>query len=332
MNTPAVATTLVEVTEKLPIQPPARIFFKNEYQQPSGSFKLRGIGNLVGHSITEARELGKMEVEVFSSSGGNAGLAAAYASRHYGVPCTVVLPTTSKPEVIEKLKELGARVEVHGAHWGEADSYLKNHLIKATPSSTYPVYCHPFDDPIVWQGHATMIDEIVEQLDQDKSRIKGVVCSVGGGGLYNGIVEGLKRHDLHFPVLALETKQAPTFHKSVEADKIVHLDNITTLATSLASPYLSEKSLQNFKTHPTSLLLLDDKDALQGTLDLYDNFGILVEPACGLTASLAFSCQDQLTNQFGDLSRDQIIVFIICGGSATNLDTLEEYRRLVNMT
>lgn len=325
MDLPFIHTSLVEVTDKLS-DPPARIFFKNEYLQPSGSFKLRGLGNLVGHSITEATKLGKTGVEVFSSSGGNAGLAAAYASKHYGVPCTVVLPTISKPVVVDMLKELGAEVVVHGAHWGEADSFLRDVVIKSVPSSTYPVYCHPFDDPIVWQGHSTMIDEIVQELDT--SKIKGIVCSVGGGGLYNGIIEGLQRHGLEIPVVAIETSQAPTFHESHKAGKIVHLESVSTLASSLGSPYLSQKSLQNSQEHPTSLLLLDDKDALQGTIDLYDNFGILVEPACGVTVSLGFRYQNELTNHLGPLSSDDIVVLIVCGGLATDLDALEQYRTL----
>ncbi|CAL1198829.1 unnamed protein product [Candida parapsilosis] len=69
-------------------------------------FQATGIGNLVATRIQEAEELGK-KIIVFSSSGGNAGLAAAYAAKYYKVECTVVLPEVTKPEVVDKLKGLG---------------------------------------------------------------------------------------------------------------------------------------------------------------------------------------------------------------------------------
>lgn len=106
MNLPSVKTSFVEATNQLN-NPPCRIFFKNELEQPSGSFKLRGIGNLVATRIQEAEELGKNKIIVFSSSGGNAGLAAAYAAKYYKVECTVVLPEVTKPEVVDKLRGLG---------------------------------------------------------------------------------------------------------------------------------------------------------------------------------------------------------------------------------
>ena len=85
---PSIDTSLIEVTDKLPNKPPCRIFIKNQYEQPSGSFKLRGMGHLVAKSIERAHELKKENVETFASSGGNAGLAAAYTSRHYNSSCS----------------------------------------------------------------------------------------------------------------------------------------------------------------------------------------------------------------------------------------------------
>ncbi|EGW31741.1 uncharacterized protein SPAPADRAFT_62338 [Spathaspora passalidarum NRRL Y-27907] len=325
---PSIKTTLVEVTDKLQ-DPPCRIFFKNEYEQPSGSFKLRGMGHLIHESISQAKAQGKSNVRVFSSSGGNAGLAAAYSAKYYGLPCTVVLPDTSKANVIAKLQSFGAEVIIHGKHWGEADSYLKE-LVAGLDDSEYPVYCHPFDNALLWQGHGNFIDELTEQLSaEDLAKVKGVVCSVGGGGLYNGVVEGLKRNPAlcKVPILAIETKQAPTFNEAIKQGKVVHLSQVNTLATSLASPYLSEKSLENHSSHKTHVVEIEDLDAVQGVLDMYDLFGLMVEPACGASVSVAFKRQDLLKSF--DVKSDDIVVVIACGGSGVTEEILQQYRSLV---
>ena len=325
MNLPSIKTSFVEVTNQLD-NPPCRIFFKNELEQPSGSFKLRGIGYLVAKRIQEAKALGKKKIIVFSSSGGNAGLAAAYAARYYDVECTVVLPEATKPEVVEKLHGLGANTLLHGAHWGEADAYLRDVVIKSVKDDEYPVYCHPFDDPVVWEGHSEIINEILkEQQLPSFDKVRGVVCSVGGGGLYNGIVEGVRPYGI--PVLAMETAQAPTFNETVKADKLIHLETVKTIASSLGSPYLSSKSFENYKLHATHLGLIDDLDAVQGSIDLYDKFNYLVEPACGASVATVFRKQDLLKN-FGELKPDDIVIIIVCGGAGINEDLIEQYRTL----
>ncbi|ODV79298.1 tryptophan synthase beta subunit-like PLP-dependent enzyme [Suhomyces tanzawaensis NRRL Y-17324] len=309
-----------------------KILFKNESEQPSGSFKLRGLGHLIGHLIHQAQTLGKTNVAIFSSSGGNAGLAAAFSSKHYGLKCTVVLPTISKKIVISQLEALGATVIVHGAHWGEADEYLRTTVIGSLDDSIYPVYCHPFDDPIIWDGHAQLVDELLQQLenaDTTADNIKGVVCSVGGGGLYNGVVEGLQRNGLSVPVLAVETTQTNCFSSALDAGKVVRLANIKTLATSLGSPYISQKSLDNHASYPTTVKVIDDLDAVQGVIDHFDHTGSLVEPACGATMAFAYGKVDQLEKVFGKLTQDDVIVFVVCGGTGVDQSILEEYRKLV---
>ena len=276
--------------------------------------------------IQEAKALGKKKIIVFSSSGGNAGLAAAYAARYYDVECTVVLPEATKPEVVEKLHGLGANTLLHGAHWGEADAYLRDVVIKSVKDDEYPVYCHPFDDPVVWEGHSEIINEILkEQQLPSFDKVRGVVCSVGGGGLYNGIVEGVRPYGI--PVLAMETAQAPTFNETVKADKLIHLETVKTIASSLGSPYLSSKSFENYKLHATHLGLIDDLDAVQGSIDLYDKFNYLVEPACGASVATIFRKQE-LLKKFGELKPDDIVIIIVCGGAGINEDLIEQYRTL----
>lgn len=127
----------------------------------------------------------------------------------------------------------------------------------------------------------------------------------------------------------METAQAPTFHETVEADKITHLKTVKTIASSLGSPYLSAKSFENYKSHPTHLGLIDDLDAVQGSIDLFEKFNYLVEPACGASVATVFKKQ-ALLQKFGDLKPDDIIIIVVCGGAGVNEKIIERYRKLVS--
>lgn len=331
MVAPAVNTSLLDVSDKF--KGPCRFLFKQELEQPSGSFKLRGMSKVVADSVSKAQKQGKLDVHVYTSSGGNAGIAAAVASKHNQVPCTVVLPKTSKQAALDVLLSLGAEVVVYGAHWGEADTYLKDNVMAAAQRKNPDIlalYCHPFDNETLWDGHGDIVDDLVSQLKEmniPNLKLKGIVCSCGGGGLYNGIVTGLRRNQLSTSILVLETKQTPAFYESVSADKPITLPKVETLTTSLGAPYISAKTWEYYKTHPTFVELLDDLDAVLGTVDYYDQFGDLVEPACGVTFAVANKHQN-LLERFGSLEKDDVVVFVICGGSSVSLETLESYRAM----
>lgn len=329
LKEPQIRTSLINETEKISSHHPAKCqyYFKYESEQPSGSFKLRGIGHFIGNQIDKSRKEGFQDVHVFSSSGGNAGLAAAFASKYYNVPCTVVLPKLSyKPSVAAKLESYGATVLIKGEHWGEANAFLQTYATEDKSKGQYPILCHPFDHPLIWEGHSTMIDEIVQELGSGKlAKLKGIVCSVGGGGLYCGIVEGLKRNNLNnVTVLAVETKPAPTFSKAIEANNVVTLESVKTIATSLASPHIASEALKNYNSHPTKVELMDDSDAVKGTIDYYETFNKVTEPACGVTIATALSRSDLLEQHFGQLESDDIVVFVVCGGSVYTEDDVKD--------
>lgn len=332
---PFIETSLVDVTTLLPSAPPCRIFFKNEYEQPSASFKLRGISNLIRKEIIRIRKSQKnANICVFASSGGNAGLAAAYLARYYGVRCTVFLPIQSKKHIVKKLQEYGAHTVLRGHDIGEADKELRTYM-KTFDTSIAPIYCHPFDNRLIWEGHSSMIDEIMQQLNASQvKKVKGVVCSVGGGGLYNGLVEGFiknKKEDVGF--LLVETKQAPTLTESIRAGKQIHLKLVNSIATSLACSYMSEQSLMNLHNpkFPAHVDLIDDSDSIQGLLDFYDATGKVVEPACGAALSTVFHRSHVLKKAFPSLQKDDVIVVIVCGGLCTEVNDLQNLKSYVNL-
>jgi L-serine/L-threonine ammonia-lyase len=245
-----VETALVE-SRPLSFIAERSVWLKLEALQPPGSFKIRGIG----HACEAYRAQGARRF--VSSSGGNAGLAVAYAGRRLGVPVTVVVPETTTERAKELLRQETAEVIVHGPSWQEANS-LALSLVGETDA-----FLHPFDDPLLWQGHATLVDEVF------RSGLKpgAVVLSVGGGGLLVGVIEGLHRHGLRdVPVFAVETEGAASFHAAVKAGRTVELERITSIATSLGAKRVCEKALQCAKKHPVRSVLVSDRSALSACL------------------------------------------------------------------
>ncbi|TDA49312.1 pyridoxal-phosphate dependent enzyme, partial [Burkholderia pyrrocinia] len=101
----------------------------------------------------------------------------------------------------------------------------------------HDAFVHPFDDPVLWQGHATMIDEMAaDEMAAVGPKPDAVVLAVGGGGLLCGVLEGLARNGWHdVPVVAAETEGADCYARSVAQGRPVELPEITSIATSLGA-------------------------------------------------------------------------------------------------
>jgi L-serine/L-threonine ammonia-lyase len=276
--------------------------------QPSGSFKIRGIG----HACTVYRSQGARRF--VSSSGGNAGLAVAYAGRRLGVPVTVVVPETTTERARELLRDEDAEVVVHGNSWQEANQFTQT-LLGPTDA-----FLHPFDDPLLWHGHASMIDEVARAHFKPDV----VLLSVGGGGLLSGVVEGLQRNRWHdVPVLAIETDGAASFHAAVEAGRPVELERITSVATSLGAKRVCEQALRCAHAHPVHSLVVSDHNALLACERFLADHRILVEPACGAALSVVY-------DRHPALAAYKRILVVVCGGATATIDQIRAWTSQLN--
>ena len=283
------------------------IKLKMEAYQPSGSFKLRGMEFLCRYEV----EAGA--THLVSSSGGNAGLSAAYAGRTLGVKTTVVLPVTTPSSVIKKLELEGAETIVFGEAWDEANDYA----LELTRDDT-TAYIPPFEHPKLWEGHSTIVDELKEDCDVQPDLI---ILSVGGGGLLCGIVEGLKRNNwTDTSILAVETEGAASLYGAVKADKLIKLDKIDTVATSLGAKTVSPKALEYSKKYNVIPHLVTDEAATKACARFADEYRTLVEPACGASISVVYDNPEVI-------KRFKNIVVIVCGGAKVDLDEIIEWRK-----
>ena len=284
-----------------------RVFFKLENLQPTGSFKDRGIGRL-------ANQLAQDGVRHFiSSSGGNAGLSAAYAGKRLGVPTTVVALNAISEVALDKLKWLGASVEKGGETWDEIHSLATNY-----GECEGHAYIHPFEHSRIWDGYA----EIVKELHEQGPKPSQIVLAVGGGGLLSGVCQGLAEvgwDDVE--VVAVETKGAASFHEATKAGSLVTLDRIHSVATTLGATRVSQQALECFKRHCVRSVVVEDRDAIAACDQFAQEQKMLVEPACGAALSQVY----QLLRPTQD-ERDPVVV-IVCGGSGVSWSLLEGWKK-----
>ncbi|KAI7187428.1 hypothetical protein D0869_09460 [Hortaea werneckii] len=313
-----------------------RIFLKLDLLQPSGSFKSRGIGAFILSTLQQSTHPEK--IHFFSSSGGNAGLAAVTASKALGRPCTVVVPNSTKPMMIAKLKAAGASdVVQYGASWKEADTYMRDHVMKSANGGTEAVSVHPFDADETRQGNSTVVDEIDDQLLELGEGDYGpdvLVASVGGGGLFSGIAQAIfenpARAHWRTTVLATETKGADSLSQALAEKELVTLPGITSLATSLGATRVAERTFELAKKWEEAgrvrSAVFTDAEAAMGCWRLADDERLLVELSCGVNLAVCYG--GRLEKALGrPVRKDEKVVIEVCGGSNVSTEIIEGWRR-----
>ena len=282
------------------------VWLKMDALQPSGSFKLRGVGALCEDHVRKGKK------RFISSSGGNAGIAVAYSGRQLGIPVTVYVPETTTARAKQLIEQEGATVVVHGASWQEANALALAQLDDDT------AFVHPFDNETMWHGHATMVDEVV----QAGGAFDCVVLSVGGGGLLSGVVAGLDRNGMgKTPVVAIETAGADSLAQSVQQDARIELPAITSIATSLGAKQVCENAFEVTRSHDIRTHVVSDLDAVDACERFLFDHRILVEPACGASLAALYSAQHEFLNEF------KAPLVVVCGGATATVEQLRVWRQ-----
>lgn len=208
----------------------------------------------------------------------------------------------------------GATIKVHGKVWDESDQAARAY-VKETGGGYIP----PFDHPLIWEGHSSIIDEIAKETEKPDV----IVVAVGGGGLLCGVLEGLHRNDWKdVPVYGVETYGAASLKATLEARELITLPKIETVATSLGAKRVTAKALEWSKQHSIVPITVSDKEAVEACSRFADDHRVLVEPACGAALSVIY-------NDAKQLEACKSVVVIVCGGVGVSMNLLVQWTKQV---
>ncbi|QRV74808.1 cysteine synthase [Ceratobasidium sp. AG-Ba] len=338
------------------------IYLKLENLQPSQSFKYRGISLYAARAVKEHGP----GVHLVTASGGNAGLALAWAGKALGVRTTIYIPKAAH-EVKPALLAAGAEVVIEGKDYAAALESARTFC----SNTNHAVLFHAYDHPTLWEGHSTLVYETARQLPHGVAP-DAIICSVGGAGLLGGVLRGV--NDLGWDqtqVVTIETFGANCFHLSLLANdlnktshelipsqveifqkprispgtqsdvRVAHLSSITSQAASLGAPSPAQAVLEQALDRraraaqdPSRLagltaVTVSDEIAMRGTLGFLDEQKMLVELACAVTLSPAYipGFLEKLVPKRS--AQRPVVVFVVCGGSKILLTDVERYQSVV---
>lgn len=274
----------------------ANVHLKLETLQPTHSFKVRGAFNALTRLNDEQRRRG-----VVTASGGNHGLAVAYAAKVLGIPATVYLPHSATEAKLAPLRRLGPEILIHGQAWDEA-----NALALRVAAESGRSYVHPFDDPEVMAGQATIAVEIAQQLPS----VDLIVVSIGGGGLISGIASGARHYLPGARVAGVETEGADSMHRSIAAGRIVELPAITSIAETLGARRTGPTQFEIVAKQVCELAVVPDAAAIDSLLDLLREDKLLVEPAASCSVAA-------LTTGKIRVCPGENVVVVLCGANVS---------------
>ena len=271
------------------------VTLKLESLQVSGSFKARGAFSRLTALAPAARGNG-----LVTASGGNHGIAIAYAARAAGLSATVVVPTGVHPDKAARIRSYGARLIVEGAVWDEA-----NTRALAIAAETGAAYVHPFADPAVAAGQGTIALEMLA----DDPDLDTLLVAIGGGGLITGVATAARALKPTIRIVGVEPTGAPTLHASLAAGEVVTLPSVTTKVPTLAARRTDEANFALIRHHVGQVVLVEDEDLAHASRLLWAEYGLAADLS-GAAAAAAL-----LSGAYRPATGERVGV-IVCGAGA----------------
>lgn len=279
----------------------AQLVLKLESLQVTGSFKARGACNALAALPSAALAQG-----VVTASGGNHGLAVAYAGWFSGVPATIYLPKTVPADKQRKLRAWGAQVVVEGSVWDDSNAAALRHAARHGMT-----YLHPFADPLVIAGQGTVATEILDAAPD----VDTLLVAIGGGGLISGIAVAARAIKPGTRIIGVEPTGAPTLLRSLEAGRPAVLDRIDTAAGTLAPRSTDPLNFGIIQRHVERIVLVSDAAMREAAAWLWFEHGVAAELS-GAAAVAAL-----LTGSYRPAPGERICG-VVCGAGTDGLRSL----------
>ncbi|POY35970.1 threonine dehydratase [Solitalea longa] len=273
-----------------------KLYFKREDMQPVRSYKIRGAYNNIINLDPELRERG-----VVCASAGNHAQGVAFSSNKLKIKSHIFMPQVTPRQKIQKVRSFGgewANVILTGTTYDEAYEAAK----KFTEQNDLS-FIHPFDDWNTIWGQATVSREI----DEDLNDLDMLVVPIGGGGLASGAALYFKENKPEVTVIGVDPAGAP---KMVEARKNgapLKLESIDTFIDGASVKQIGELTFQIINEHIEQIFTIEEGKVCTTMIELYQNEGIIAEPA----GAMAVAALDKIADQL----QGKNVVCVISGGN-----------------
>jgi len=278
--------------------PSSPLYLKLEFMQHSGSFKARGaFANLLLRNVPSAG--------VVAASGGNHGVAVAYAARQLGVQAAIFVPSITSPAKVDRIRAYGAETVVGGDRYADALAASQQRI-----AETGALGIHAFDQIETLLGQGTVGLEI----EADAHDADTLLLAVGGGGLIGGVASWLGGR---MRIVAVEPDGAPTLHAAFAAGRPVDAPAGGIAADSLAPKRVGDLAFPIIQAHvEPEVVLVTDDEIRRAQVALWNVLRIVAEPG-GAAAFAAL-----LSQRYRAAAGERVAV-LVCGGNTTAVNFSE---------
>ena len=263
--------TKLVYSEYLSQQSGGRIYLKPENMQKTGAYKVRGAYYKISTMSEEERAKG-----LVTASAGNHAQGVAFAAQKFGCKATIVMPTVTPLIKVNRTKNYGAEVVLHGDVYDDSCAYALK-----LAEETGATFVHPFDDLDIATGQGTIAMEIVQELPT----VDYILAPIGGGGLVTGISTLAKMLNPKIQVIGVEPAAAASMTAAFQAGEPVALDSADTIADGTAVKKVGEKIFPYAKENIDRILTVQDDELIGAFLDMVENHKMIVENSGLLTVA-----------------------------------------------
>lgn len=292
-----VKKTPLQFNERLSKFYGAKIYLKREDLQPIRSYKIRGAYNKISSLTKKEKQAG-----VVTASAGNHAQGVAFACAKLKIKGTIFMPVVTPNQKVERVKYFGdgyIQINLVGQTYDES-----SYEAKKSAKETGAIYISAFDDEKVISGQGTVGKEIFDELG---GKINFVLAPVGGGGLISGVSSYLKEKNKKIKIFGIEAKGADCMYQSLKAKKIVSLDSVDTFCDGIAVKTPGKITFSICQKNVDEIVVVENGQVAQTMIDLYQNDGIVAEPAGALAISALENVKDRI--------KGKTVVCILSGGN-----------------
>jgi threonine dehydratase len=289
--------TNLEYSDRLSKLYKAKIYLKREDLQTTRSYKIRGAYNFISNLSKDQKSRG-----IVTASAGNHAQGVAFSANKLKIMATIFMPTTTQTQKINRVKSLGdkfIKIILVGENFDESSEKAIE-----TANKTGSIFVPPFDDDLIIAGQGTVGKEIYEDLSD---QVDVIVCPVGGGGLIAGLSIYFSQIKSDVELIGVEPIGADAMQQSIRHNRVITLKTIDTFVDGAAVKTVGIKTFEIVRKFVKKILLVPVGKICLSIIELYQEDGIITEPA----GALSVSALDLIA---GDI-KDKTIVCIISGGN-----------------